>query len=286
VNGFKVALAAAALFVLPASAQAQSLRGTVVDDATEEPVAGAMVTVFVRDVPLVHSRTDSAGAFLAIPGRAGPFIIRVTHPHFTPIDSLELSAHSGELVTVAVRLGRTVVPLEPLVVTGRSESRLSGFEERRRNARFGTFIERSQIRLRPGARTTDLFRAVPSVYVDAPGRGVENARATVSEFSPRAARLSMRGTIGTCEPSIYVDGVRVQQFEDSSVDDFLRPDMIEGIEIYPAAAGAPPEFSDPAGCGSIVFWSRGSLQGLQKPLLRAAAGLVSFLLLVTLAGGR
>jgi hypothetical protein len=286
VNGLKLALAAAALFVLPASAQAQSLRGTVVDDTTEEPVAGAMVTLFVRDFPLVHSRTDSAGAFLAIPGRAGPFIVRVTHPHYTPIDSLELSAHNGELVTVAIRLGRTVVPLEPLVVTARSESRLGGFEERRRNARFGTFIERSQIQLRPGARTTDLLRAIPSVYVDVPGRGVENPRATVSEFAPRSARLSMRSTVGTCEPAIYLDGVRVQQFEDSSVDDFLRPDMIEGIEIYPAAAGAPSEFSDPTGCGSIVFWSRGSLQGIQKPLLRAAAGLVSFLLLVTLAGSR
>jgi hypothetical protein len=285
-SGFRITFAVAALFFLPGTAQAQTFRGTVVDDATDEPVVGAMVAVFIRDFPLAHSRTDSAGAFLAIPGRAGSFPVRVSHPHYAPVDSLELSAHAGELVTVAVRLGRTVVPLEPLVVTGRSESRLSGFEERRRNARFGTFIERSQIQLRPGARTTDLFRAIPSVYVDAPGRGVENARATVSEFTPRSARLSMRGTIGTCEPSIYLDGIRLQQFEDSSVDDFLRPEMIEGIEIYPASAGAPPEFSDPAGCGSVVFWSRGSLQGLQKPLLRAAAGLVSFLLLVTLAGSR
>jgi hypothetical protein len=278
-------LVLAFLLLLPVTAQAQSLRGTIVDDVTEQPVAGAMVTVFLRDFPLVNARSDSAGAFVLVPGRSGSFRIRVTHPHYAPIDSMALTAVSGEVVTLEVRLGRSVVPLEPLVVTARSDARLAGFEERRRNSRFGTFIDRSQIDVRPGARTTDLLRTTPGITIITIGRGGDDtptAPGTPDVTIPRTAQITMRSTVGSCLPAVFLDGMRLQQFGDSGIDDFLRPEMIEGVEIYPQSSGAPVEFIDPAGCGSVVFWSRGSLPGTDRALRRLLAGFAGFLLIVTL----
>jgi hypothetical protein len=273
------------LLLVPVAAQSQTLRGTIVDDATGEPVAGAMVTAFLRDFPLVNARSDSAGVFVLVPGRSGAFTLRITHVAYATIDSMALNAGSGEVITLEVRLGRTVVPLEPLVVTARTDARLAGFEQRRRTSRFGTFIDRSQIEVRPGARTTDLLRMTPGVTVVTVGRGGDDTptpMGTPDVTIPRTAQLTMRSAVGTCLPAVFLDGMRLQQFEDSGIDDFLRPEMIEGVEIYPQSTGAPVEFIDPAGCGSIVFWSRGSTPGTDRWLVRAVGGFVAFVLLVTL----
>ena len=70
--------------------------------------------------------------------------------------------------------------------------------------------------------------------------------------------------------------MRVQQTTESGIDDLLRPDMLEGVEVYTGSAGLPSQFSAPDACGAVLFWSRshgGETAPWKTRLLAAAAGL-------------
>jgi hypothetical protein len=275
----------AVLVLRPAAASGQSVRGVVLDEATSQPVAGAMVTLLVRGTPLTSARSDSAGAFMLFPRRTGSYIVQVTHAFYASVDSVPLTLDSGETVELEVRLGRQAVPLDPIVVTARSEARLAGFHERMRQPSRGQYVTRDQIDARPGARTTDLLRELPGVVVTSVGRGGADqptAFGTPDPTAPRATRLAMRGNAGLCLPAIYVDGMQVRQWEDTSIDDFIRPEMLEGVEAYPDNSGAPPGMIDPGHCGVIAFWTRGPLEGSRWSWTRAALGTAAFALLVAL----
>jgi hypothetical protein len=276
-----------ALLLAPALTHAQAVRGVVVEDGTSRPVAGAVVDILHRGSVFTTARTDSAGGFLLFPRISGRLGIRVQHPFYSAIDSVAIQLKPGETVTVELRLGRTAIPLEPLRVTARTESRLSGFHERRRHpAGFGQFITRADIDTRPGAQTTDLFRQMRGVEVTTLGRGGADQPAafgTPDPSMPRTRILTMRGTLGSCIPAIYIDGLAVRQFNDSGVDDFLKPEMIEGVEVYPGSVGAPAEFVDPTLCGVVAFWTRAGLEHARGwSWTRAALGSAAFVLLVAL----
>jgi hypothetical protein len=55
--------------------------------------------------------------------------------------------------------------------------------------------------------------------------------------------------------------MRVSQFMEAGIDEFLRPNMIEGVEIYPGSAALPSGFDAPNTCGAVLFWSRRSQLG-------------------------
>jgi len=278
----------AALLCAPALAHAQAVRGTVVEEGSAQPIAGALVQVLQRGEPVAHARTDSAGVFVIPPlPRPGSILIRVTHTFYTAVDSLAVQVQPGEAVTLELRMARTTVPLEPLVVTARSELRLAGFQERmRRGDGFGHFITRSDIDARPAARTTDLLRNVAGVQVSSIGRGGADEPVPIGTpdvTNPRVQIITMQTPTGGCMPALYIDGMPVHIFADSGIDDFLKPDMIEGVEVYPRSIGAPPEFVDPNDCGVVAFWTRAaSDRGGAFSWLRAAAGAAAFLLMVAI----
>ena len=99
-----------------------------------------------------------------------------------------------------------------------------------------------QIAQRRPVFTADLFRTIPGVYVDRDRNGEEI--------------LTMRGNAtGRCRPSIFVNGMSMRGMSAGEINGFVRPNELVGVEVY-SAAGAPAQFSEMNGCGSIVFWSR------------------------------
>lgn len=266
-------------------AEAQVIRGTVVEENTTTPIAGAIVDVVYRDAVLATARTDSAGVFIVTPRRSGSFQIRVDHMFYAAVGPIDLNIQSGETLTVELRMARAAVALEPLVIQARTEARLAGFNERRRRENgFGEFITRAEIDARPGARTTDLLRSIPGVLVMTAGRGGSDqpsAPGTPDVTIQRVSFITMRTPSGPCVPAMFIDGMEVKQFQDSGVDDFLKPDMLEGVEVYVRSAGAPPEFADSDMCGVVAFWTRaGQDDGSAWSWKRAAAGAAAFLLMV------
>lgn len=195
--------------------------------------------------------TDSLGRFtLPVPG-PGTYGFRVRHPSYVPYDAENVEVGAEETVVVVVRLGRNVIPLDPLIVTARVRSDATGFEGRRAGGGFGTFLTREEIEARAAGRTTDLLRGLPGVTVRFVRWGVGPA-------------IEMRDGFGRCEPAIYVDGILAPQTQGSRVDDFLTPDRIEGVEVYTSFSTAPVQYIMGT-CGVILFWTRRGERGEGEP---------------------
>jgi hypothetical protein len=255
--GSHIVTGAAAIFafvvvllgVMPAQGTAQRLVGTVRVDGVEEPVAGARVTARLREPGSpMGATTDTLGRFsLALP-HGGRYLVEVTAAGYGAFIRQEVDVGPAETVTLEIRLGRDVIPLEPLRVFARTtDPRLAGFHERRLSGAFGRFLTRQDVERSSPPRATELLRGVAGITLTPVRRG-------------RAAQtgnlLRIRGGFGLCEPALYIDGHRVRQSPESTLDDVLNPQDIEGVEIYSTGSTAPIQFYDPSACGVILFWTR------------------------------
>lgn len=206
------------------------------------PVSGAASTVAVGaqvrllDDSSVAARTDANGAFsLRIPRRSSMLEIRRIgiEPQLfaVPIETVEDSPWEIELAPAPVKLAPTEVV---------SERYARDFEEfeQRRLAGVGRFITEATIREYPILTPSVIRSIVPSVAAAGSGRYVQ---------------LKIRSFNQYCDPKFFEDGIRVGVMH--AVDQAALLQRAKRIEIY-TATQAPPRFSDSAGCGAVVVWTR------------------------------
>ncbi|MGH7502433.1 MAG: TonB-dependent receptor plug domain-containing protein [Longimicrobiales bacterium] len=245
-----VALLATGLTLFPlARAEAQVIRGIVVEAGARLPLADVEVALLAgAERDRRSDTTDSLGVFVITLPRAGIYTLRLSHPSYVTYETGAIEVGTAETVSLEVRLGQNVIPLEPLLVTVQGDARMAGFDQRRRSGGLGRFITREDIEARNAARATDLLRGIPGVTIRAVPRR-------------SASLIEMRGGFGTCRPAIWVDGVLVEQYAGSTPDEFLAPQALEGVEVYTSFANAPAQFIS-GSCGVVLFWTRrGSSDG-------------------------
>jgi TonB-dependent Receptor Plug Domain len=126
-------------------------------------------------------------------------------------------------------------PIEVVVRSGRLES--AGFYDRRDEfGRQGRFMDRAYIESRNPQLLTDLLYNQPGIKVDYGGAGVRRV------FITRNAG---------CTPMFYIDGVS----GDNSNFDVIRPETMEGMEIY-IGAMMPIQYKSRTDCGVILVWTK------------------------------
>jgi outer membrane receptor for ferrienterochelin and colicin len=122
--------------------------------------------------------------------------------------------------------------------TRRPPGPLGGFYERARRRAFGAFVTREDIERRNPFQTTDLLRTMAGIQL------------TPARFGNRY-HVRMRG----CAPRVFLDGIQIRMVG-LTIDDLVRPNELEGIEVYRSSAETPGEFTSPGGCGAIALWTR------------------------------
>lgn len=237
----RTALLLLALLAASPAAHAQILSGALLETESRTPLPGGTVTLLGRDSAVVAQvRADSAGAFSFVLPRSGTFRLRAEQAGFQAATSPTLSVGAQDTVEVEFSLARDVVVLEPLVVKARSRRLTPAarrFYDRAGNVAFGTFITRDEIEKLHPYRTTDLLNRIPGVQTR-PMMGGNS--------------VTIRGT---CRPTLYVDGVRVDGYR--SIDDLVQPLDLEGVEVYRSADHAPVEYTGlRAGCAAVLIWTR------------------------------
>ncbi len=251
-------LAAAALLLGAQPADAQTrVHGLLLDEANGEGLAGGSVTISTNRGRWQRTvRTDSVGAW-SLPGLApGAYRLRGVRIGYVETGG-ELEIAGDTLIEVRLRLAVRAVSLAPLTVVGQPEMEVSpvlrGFYVRMRSGP-GRFITRAEIDERHPVRTTDLLRGLPNLRVASPGSGVGGGVASRGSSS------------GRCSAVVFVDGMRLTQpviggrgvsVSSVSIDEYVHPGDVEGIEIYRGEADTPAEFLTRwASCGTIVIWTR------------------------------
>lgn len=221
--------------------------------------------------------SDSSGWFQVRLSGPGRYTVGVRHIAYAAFDSEPLEIAAGQTMSVEIRLGREAIPLEPLTVTARriDRSRLGAFRERSVSSPFGRFVTREEIDRRPAAYASDFFRMMPSVRVVPVSRNGNPSGMTTNLIMMRG------GAFGLCSPTIYLDGVRIDQSSAFPVDDLIHTGILEGIEVYNVSS-APAEYMTFNNCGVILFWTREGEGGGRGGWLRHAIGATAALVLVVL----
>lgn len=244
-----VLLAALLPALLPGAATGQTgaLRVTI-SERSGGPLAQARVSVAGHSAAAM---ADSAG--VALLGGLEPGIreIEVTRLGYAP-RSFFVEVAAGRTSVARVSLEVDAIELPGLTARvedrGSTIARATGFLERSQGGK-GFFLDRSELARFDGqADLAHAFYTVPMVDVE------------WGRFSRDFALVSRRsrglGGIGSCtRPQMWVDGVKLFP-GDHSILNYLRPEDVEGIEVYGGLSTVPPRFSSDSQCGAVIIWTR------------------------------
>ena len=224
------------------------VRGTVIDQATGNPVRDAAVRL--ANTPLA-TLSDAEGKFVFEQVPMRDYTLRIEHIAYATIGSPISVRH--EDLDVAIRVAPAAIPIEPIVVTAFSRRlERAGFYERKRHG-VGMFIDRKQVDAMNAQNASDLLRRIPSLRL-------------VPQIARRHASDQPRNTTtgrGNCRFKFIIDGTRT--LPDFEMDGIAAP-AIEGVEIYNGLSEVPASFraigASDAGanaiCGVIAVWTRDS----------------------------
>jgi hypothetical protein len=245
--------------VTPAQEPGQRVIQGVVTDTSGRAVPRVQVQFGTR-----RTVTDDSGHFRIRGGSAGRLTLRrIGYVPFT----IGLEGVPDSLLRIT--LAELPQTLSTQVVTAERDARsrkldLHGFYQRMRDVErginHGYFITQEEIEERRGARNaTDLLHNVPAVRL--------------------LRRLTYTVPMGVdgCGMAVYLDGRRLNPLTTSTsmltawergrgsqgnggtaeLDNLASPTDIAGIEVYPRAVGAPPQYQSLNGsCGVILVWTK------------------------------
>lgn len=245
---------AAALFAAPSAAQAPegSLLVRVVDSTGREPIAGAEVRVNGT----VAGITDGAGT-LRVSRLSGPIVrVQVQRVGF---QAAEIAPTAAALVdgVVLVTMKQDPLSLPNLHVQGRAGVRTQALKDfyRRAETGAGRYFTRADIdRLRPRS-VNDLFRSLPNMRMTPSSTGFDEK----PQFAGDAPSLfsDIKGKKGECPILYYLDGVPFEPTHDGAIGIDVRPQELEGIEVYRSRSAAPAKYARGVSvCGVILLWKR------------------------------
>lgn len=222
------------------SALGRVLVASVFDDVTGSPIPAAFVAAVEEDRITTTDRNGSFRLESLTPGRHS---IRVWRIGYHPTEfSVVLDEQIVNVLDVPVVLEADPVHLPEIVVEDDRDRVLMGPVRefyRRRSTGVGTFVTREEIEARGAERFEELLRDLNGVDV----MQVGDLRWTV--------RMS-GGRFNGCSVQFWVDGARVE----SRWAMAIRPEAIEGLEVYRRLSEVPPEFGSDGLCGVIVIWTR------------------------------
>jgi hypothetical protein len=219
----------------PAQESPGQIVGRVLDHKSGKPLGGARVGI--RDTE-IQTIADNSGRFVLSGVPAGMHVLEAELIGYE-LRAGQIRVLSRETVETDVRLATQPLNLPPLEVTVRS-GRLAGvgFYERRDDyGAQGRFLSRPDIEKKNAQLFTDLLSNQHGLKVDYVGAGQR--------------RVFVNRGVG-CTPMLWVDGV----LSDNTNFDIIRPEVVEGIEIY-IGANVPLQFHRAASdCGVIAVWTR------------------------------
>ena len=244
------------------------LVGQVVDGRTHQPVAAAAVSVAERQAAV---DTNRRGRFVLTGLPVGEYELSVRHLGYAPFTH---PVRVTQGVTTEVEIGLTPDPveMEPIVATASRPRRLEmkGFYERKYWGELsggGTFYTADDIARRSPLRITHMIAEAP---------GVKLAGCTLRGHGCKlySTRASVGAERAGCEMAAYIDGLPVMRGttkrwsltsggsmgsinSNESLNDFVMPAEIAGVEVYMGLASLPAEFGGHANrCGVVLVWTK------------------------------
>ncbi len=214
--------------------------------------------------------SDDSGRFNLSITASGSFSLLIRRIGYDPAE-VKLTAMPDTAIRVRMTAIAAVLPERRVTGSAAFVSLdLRGFYRRMRDAErginHGYFLTPEDLLLRNPVKVTDAVEQFPSLRTRP-----SNVEQTYSKemgwrnlLVPRNMRIEDRSG---CILSVYLDGMRIQpsstrrnqngELEDTQVNSLVNPGSVAGIEVYPRAVGAPPEFPMlTSTCGVVLIWTK------------------------------
>lgn len=239
-----VALALALATWPGSSAEAQTLKGRVLDGISQRPIENVTVSLVHPDgTVLTETTAGEDGSFsMEVPG-AGDYFVRAERTRYHTLWDGVFEFQEEGLLEVSLFLRPRPVEVEGLEVeverTAQKRRRLrsQGFYERAA-AGFGRFIGPEKLEERQYFFFSDILRGIPGII-----------------YTGDSVRFRGYGLEPTCAPNIYIDGART--FADAPIEALVQPEDVVGVEVYRRVAETPMQWGGLNGsCGSLVIWTK------------------------------
>ena len=241
------------------AAQEQLVLGRVLDDVTERPVPGAQVTLLLADERLSATTVDDSGGFLLVTDRTGTLAVEVQalgyRTHAQPVELI-----TGDRIVVTLRVRPDAIPLEPLVVTSRSNLGRNLFAHRRQEWGRGIFLDPDAIAGMKASHVGEYLSDLEDVRVS---WGMGRTSSGAAEVLPRISTYMGSGCL---RYMVDLLAVRPPPWDEDKDPwtlyplDGVRPEDIAAVEVYRYVGEAPPEIRQHATwgedlCGLVVLWT-------------------------------
>ncbi len=226
-----------------------SIAGRVLAEATRAPVAGAEIILRGTNRTVT---TDSAGRYSFRDLPRGLLVLITRAVGFAP-DTFRAEVFDNESVSRDVILKASVTTLGEVRVRDSAPvpAKLMAFEERRRSAVGGHFIDSTVIAKWENRKTGDLLSTVSGVDIQRQ-RGeayLTGSRATQSMRTGPSARPVL------CFMDVYLDGTPVAITNTMFDINSIGLNHIAAIEVYSSSANIPAQYNRTSGglwCGAAV----------------------------------
>lgn len=228
------------------SQESPSLTGRITDE-TGRPLALAEVTVRgARSTAL----SDGDGMYRLYGINRGQHVIEVRRVGFTPATQ-SIMIDAGVATSMSFTLRAAPVSLDTVTVRSTEQFRspaMREFDERRARGK-GRFFTEDEI-TRMNARVfTDILRRVPNLQIQRSGGNSRNE-------TVRSGRVN---STSPCNTAYFVNGSPFPLTDDFTINHFVSPRDVIGLEVYSGTSEIPPQFESAAlgsKCGVIVIWTR------------------------------
>lgn len=237
-------------------ADAQTLRGRILDSVTREPVMLAYVGLITEGESMtVAALADTDGVFQITAPDPGQYFVYISRTGYETL--MDGVFELGEDGVFDVQIGLKPLPIELEEVVVEAESgpmsflERHGFYDRAIDGR-GVFMIREDIERASIDKVTDVFRRIPMIDVDASRPLVGGPQV----FQNPRVRVVRNGQY--CSPTLYIDRHVVHSGALDAVrpDDYITVTEIDAIEVYTRPSEVPLGFDELNNCGVILIWTR------------------------------
>ncbi len=181
---------------------AQTVRGTVTDQANDRPLGSVQISLLDETGASVGAgtRTDTVGMFVTHAGRAGRYRIRAARIGYQPVVSDPIELQLGQLLVVRMQMTTVAQQLATVRIVERRRLHASelmtaaGFDLRRSRG-AGNFLDASQLAAYGAMDAREVLRM-----------GTSGASVQAGEFGEVLAMLKAGNPAG-CAPEILLDGL-------------------------------------------------------------------------------
>jgi len=241
----RIVLVVGLLLLVGTEARAQAVSGQVLDAATRAAIGDAIVTLVDGNGRQADETVTNAEGRFSVESVSGPYQLAIQHVGYQQLHSQPFVLSDAQTVTVEVLMDPTPHTLGNVTVTDSHVPRAmerSGHYVRRRGG-AGRHISREDIERRAPRFLTDMLEGIPGL--------------AVVDGDIRSTSLAGHQR---CVPTIILDNVPVRkngQAMGVRLDDVIRPERVEAMEVYPRGNGLPAQFAGRVSpCGAVLIWQR------------------------------